>query len=550
MDHPYGRIRASEMAIWLFVRRSADIQREAIDGPDWWGNAVFYQVYVRSFADSNGDGVGDLEGIRQRLGYLELLGVDALWLTPFFRSPMADHGYDVADPRDVDPQFGDLTAFDRLIEDAHAAGIKVTIDLVPNHSSDQHVWFQEALAAPPGDPRRDRYIFRDGLGADGELPPNNWTSIFGGPAWTRVPDGQWYLHLFAPEQPDLNWANQEVWLDLEATLRFWLDRGVDGFRIDVAHGMAKPAGLPDMSEDADRGSAVLHDNRLDPRFDNDGVHDIHRMVRKTLDQYSGKVAVGEIWVKEDHRFARYVRPDELHLGFNFRLVEASFDAGEVRSAIEHSIAAVAEVGAPPTWTLSNHDVPRHVTRYGGGELGVRRARAMALVQLALPGTIYLYYGEELGLPNVELPDWALQDPIWRRSGGKDRGRDGCRIPMPWEGDQPAFGFSSGGTSWLPMPEEWAGLTAERQLEDPDSMLSLYRRAMEIRRTHPGFAGDKVEWYGAPDRCFAFRRSEGRVICALNTSDAPVPLPPGEVLLSSSPLDDNGELPPDAAAWLH
>ncbi|KAA2265243.1 glycoside hydrolase family 13 protein [Solihabitans fulvus] len=530
------------------MRRSADIQREIADQAAWWRDAVFYQVYVRSFADAGSDGVGDLEGIRSRLGYLELLGVDALWLTPFYRSPMADHGYDVADPRDVDPLFGDLATFDRLIEDAHAHNMRVTVDLVPNHTSSEHEWFQAALRAGPGSHERARYLFRDGTGYDGSQPPNNWTSIFGGPAWTRVADGQWYLHLFATEQPDLNWDNPEVAGDLARTLRFWLDRGVDGFRIDVAHGMAKPYDLPNMDSRATHGSGVLHDNQLDPRFDDDGVHEIHRMIRKVLDEYQDRMAIGEVWVQDDERFARYVRQDELHLAFNFRLVDAEFDADAVRGAIEHSLASVAAVGAPATWTLSNHDVVRHVTRYGGGSLGAKRARAMALVELALPGVIYLYNGEELGLPNVELPDWALQDPVWERSGRIERGRDGCRVPIPWEGFAPPFGFTSGHDSWLPMPHEWSGLTVESQLEDPASMLSLYRQALEIRKTSTGFAGDELEWYGAPPGCFAFRRKGGGLICALNTSGGPVPLPPGEVLLSSGPVEGE-HLPPDTAVWL-
>uniref|UniRef100_UPI001178542B alpha-amylase family glycosyl hydrolase n=1 Tax=Allokutzneria sp. NRRL B-24872 TaxID=1137961 RepID=UPI001178542B len=351
------------------------------------------------------------------------------------------------------------------------------------------------------------------------------------------------------EQPDLNWANPEVAEDLDTTLRFWLDRGVDGFRIDVAHGMAKPADLPDVAEGFVDGSGVLHDNANDPRFDNDEVHEIHRRIRKVLDEYPDRMAVGEIWVKGDERFAAYVRPDELHLGFNFRLVETDFDAASVRSAIEHSVAAVRTVGALPTWTLSNHDVVRHTTRYGGGELGQARARAMALVELALPGVVYLYNGEELGLPNVDLPDWALQDPVWERSGHTERGRDGCRVPMPWEGAGPTFGFTSGENTWLPMPQDWAPLTVEAQLEDPASMLSLYRQAIELRRTHPGFAGQDIEWYGAPEGCFAFRRKSGGLICALNTSPVAVPLPPGEVVLASADLTSDGELPPNTAAWL-
>ncbi len=536
------------------MRRSPTVP--AVDPADpsaWWRDAVFYQVYPRSFADADGDGIGDLEGLRSRLGYLELLGVDALWLSPVMRSPMADHGYDVSDPRDIDPLFGDLAALDALVTDAHAHGLKVTMDLVPNHTSEAHAWFAAALAAAPGSPERARYLFRDGRGEGGAEPPNNWPSIFGGPAWTRVtePDGtpgQWYLHLFAPEQPDLDWTNPEVRADLEATLRFWLARGVDGFRIDVAHGMAKPPGLPDMDAQLLADNQLLVNSDDDPRFDHDGVHEIHRMIRTVLDETPGAMAVGEIWVGDDERFARYLRPDELHLGFNFRLVEAGFDAAAVRSAVEHSLAAVASVGAPPTWTLSNHDVVRQVSRYGGGAAGTVRARAMALVELALPGVIYLYNGEELGLPNVELPDEVLQDPVWERSGRAERGRDGCRVPLPWTGSQVPFGFGPGADTWLPQPAEWSALTVEAQLEDPGSMLSLYRAALELRSTLPGLRGDALAWFGAPEGCLAFQRGHGGLVCALNTSDGAVPLPPGEVVLSSGPVSD-GMLPPDTAAWL-
>jgi alpha-glucosidase len=519
----------------------------------WWKDAVCYQVYVRSFADSDGDGVGDLAGIRSRLGYLELLGVDALWLTPCYRSPMADHGYDVADPRDIDPLFGDLAAFDALVAAAHEHGIRLIVDVVPNHTSDQHEWFQSALTSAPGSPERDRFLFRYGQGADGSRPPNNWPSQFGGPAWTRITEphgqpGQWYLHLFAPEQPDLNWSHPDVWEDLEKTLRFWLDRGVDGFRIDVAHGMAKPHGLPD----APAGSFGLIDSGTGPdaRFDHDGVHEIHRMIRSAVDGYRDRVLVGEIWVSDDERFGRYLRPDELHLGFNFRLTSTGFDAAELRAAIEHSMASAAAVGAVPTWTLCNHDVPRTATRCGGGEVGLRRARALALVELGLPGTVFLYNGEELGLPSVELPDEALRDPVWERSGHTRRGRDAHRIPLPWEGGPPGYGFTTAGAAWLPMPDDWAGLTVEAQLEDAGSTLSLYRQALELRRAHPGFVGEQLEWYGAPAGCFAYRRPDTTLVCALNTSAAPVPLPPGDPLLSSAPLTDDGQLPPDTAVWLY
>ncbi|MHA3020510.1 glycoside hydrolase family 13 protein [Mycobacterium sp. BMJ-28] len=504
--------------------------------PDWWADAVFYQLYPRSFRDSNGDGVGDLDGITGQLDYLSALGVNALWLNPVMVSPMADHGYDVADPRDIDPLFGDLTALDGLLAAAHARGIRVMMDLVPNHVSSAHPWFLEALAEPS---RRDRFIFRDGSGADGDNPPNNWVSVFGGPAWTRVADGQWYLHLFDSAQPDLNWEHPEVFEDVEKTLRFWLDRGVDGFRIDVAHGMAKPPGLPDMSL---TDNELLRNAEDDPRFDNESVHEIHRFIRRVLDDYPESVAVGEVWVHGNERFAKYLRPDELHLGFNFRLVQADFDASEIRAAIDNSLAAADLAQAVPTWTLSNHDVEREVSRYGGGARGLARARAMALVMLALPGVAFVYNGAELGLPQVDLPDAALQDPVWERSGRTERGRDGCRVPMPWSGDAPPFGFSANPRTWLPMPAGWAPLTVARQLADPDSTLNFYRRAIELRSERAEFDGP-IEWVGVG----SFRR-EGGLVCVLNTGDAPMPLPAGAVLLASGTLAD-GLLPPDTAAWL-
>lgn len=527
---------------------------------DWWRNAVVYQVYPRSFSDLNGDGVGDLAGVTDKLGYLELLGVDAIWLSPIMRSPMVDHGYDVADPRDIDPVFGDLAAFDKLVAEAHDRDIRVTMDLVPNHTSDQHEWFAQALAAGPGSRERERYFFRDGLGDDGSQPPNNWTSVFGGPAWSRVIDEdgtpeQWYLHLFAPQQPDLNFDDPEVLDDLRTTMRFWLDRGIDGFRIDVSHGMAKPAGLPDMTESVE----ILRHTDDDPRFNDPGVHAIHREIRAVMDEYPGTANIGEVWVSSNDAFAQYVRRDELHLGFNFRLATVDFNADHIREAITESLAATSSVGAVPTWTLSNHDVPREVTRYApapaGPDLtdgqalavGALRARAMVMVELALPGTVFIYNGAELGLPNADLPDDALVDPVWENSGHTDRGRDGCRVPMPWEGSEPPFGFSTSTDTWLPIPADWAGLTVEAQLEDIFSTLSLYRQALELRYARPEFSGDTVEWYGAPEGCIAFRRSGG-LICAMNASAEPVPLPPGQVLLVSTPLD-NGLLPPNTAAWL-
>lgn len=517
--------------------------------PAWWSNAVFYQVYPRSFRDGNGDGIGDLDGLTSRLDYLMELGVQALWLSPIMVSPMADHGYDVADPRDVDPIFGGLPALERLVDEAHSRGLKVTMDLVPNHTSAEHPWFVAALASGPGSPERARYLFLDGRGPDGSLPPNNWPSIFGGPAWHRVTEadgtpGQWYLHLFAPEQPDLNWENPEVFEDLEKTLRFWLDRGVDGFRIDVAHGMAKPLGLPDMSDPNLTPHTLAAD---DLRFNDNGVHRIHRGIRRVLDDYPHATTIGEIWVSASADFAKYLRPDELHLGFNFALVRAEFAAQSIRVAIESSLAAVEVVAAPPTWTLSNHDVVREVTRYGDGARGVARARAMALVMLALPGTVFVYNGEELGLPNVDdLPEEVLQDPTWERSGHTDRGRDGCRVPMPWQGDQPPFGFSVNRETWLPIPPEWATLTVQAQLTNPASTLSLYRRAIEMRTGRSEFDGP-LTFTSAEDGVLSFVRSGG-LRCVLNTGDDAVVLPDGHLLLASGPLVDN-TLPPDTAVWV-
>ncbi|MDP9117004.1 MAG: glycoside hydrolase family 13 protein, partial [Actinomycetota bacterium] len=453
----------------------------------WWANALFYQVYPRSFADSDGDGTGDLPGLRSRLGYLQALGVHALWLSPFYRSPMADGGYDVSDPCDVDPLFGTLEDFDGLVADVHARDMRVTIDIVPNHLSVAHEWFRAALSAQPGSAERRRFIFRAGRGERGELPPNNWPSQFGGPAWTRVADprtgepGEWYMHIFAPEQPDLDWSNPEVPEEFQRILRFWLDRGVDGFRIDVAHAMAKPAELGDMDGQALAvlGSGSTMPSGGDPRWDQEGVHEFHRMFRRVLDSYPGeRMAVGEAWVADPRRLARYVRPDELNLTFNFELTEAPWGIASFADSIRRSLETMAEVGAPCTWVLANHDVDRPVTRYGGGARGLARARAAALVQLSLPGAVYLYNGDELGLPNVALPDNALQDPTWERSGHTDRGRDGERVPMPWSGAAPPYGFSDTAATWLPMPGDWAPLTAAAQEADPGSTLSLYRRAIE------------------------------------------------------------------------
>ncbi|MEU3447795.1 glycoside hydrolase family 13 protein [Streptomyces thermolilacinus] len=471
--------------------------------PGWWRDAVIYQVYVRSFADSDGDGIGDLRGVRERLPHLARLGADAVWLTPFYASPQADGGYDVADYRAVDPVFGDLGDADALVRAAHELGLRVIVDIVPNHTSDRHPWFQEALAGTG----RERYHFRPGKGPDGSLPPNDWESVFGGPAWTRVADGSWYLHLFAPEQPDLNWDNEEVRAEFASVLRFWLDLGVDGFRIDVAHGMVKAPGLPDIGR---REQARLIGAQQLPFFDQDGVHEIHREWRRLLDAYgepgdSGRgqrIGVAEAWAPTPERLALYVRPDELHQAFNFHYLRCPWDADALRRVIDESLRATTSVGAPATWVLSNHDVVRHTTRLGGP----RRARAAALLMLALPGSAYLYQGEELGLPEVtDLPDEVRQDPAFHRGEGQDGLRDGCRVPIPWTRGGPSYGFGPGG-SWLPQPERWGALSVEAQTGDPASTLELYRAALAVRREHPALgAGGLVEWLPAPPGLLAFRR---------------------------------------------
>ncbi|MDL4774904.1 glycoside hydrolase family 13 protein [Actinomadura xylanilytica] len=529
----------------------------------WWRNAVIYQVYVRSFADGNGDGVGDLPGVRDRLPYLAGLGVDALWITPFYRSPMADFGYDVADYREVDPRFGTLDDARALIADAHAHGLRIILDLVPNHTSDAHAWFRAALAAAPGSPERARYLFRDGRGAGGAEPPNDWESVFGGPAWTRIPGGQWYLHLFDPAQPDLNWNDAAVRAEFEAVLRFWLDLGADGFRIDVAHGMVKAAGLPDVGRAGQTrmlGTAVL------PYFDQDGVHEIHRSWRALLDTYAGeRIGVAEAWAPTAERLARYTRPDELHQAFNFHYLTAPWDAHGMRAVIEESLRTAAAVSAPATWVLSNHDVQRHVTRYGGGAEGLRRARAAALLTLALPGSAYVYQGEELGLPEVlDLPAEVLQDPQRRR--GEGEGRDGCRVPLPWSGEEPPFGFGTGGTTWLPIPPAWRDRTVAAQDADPDSTLALYRNALRVRRGHPALGDGPLRWLVGPPGTLMFVREPGgpdgaggagtpagrSVGCAVNMGDRTVQIAAfGAPLLASGPVRAAGgriELAPGTAVW--
>jgi alpha-glucosidase len=541
----------------------------------WWRSAVVYQVYIRSFADGDGDGVGDIAGLRSRLRYIAELGADAIWVNPWYRSPMKDAGYDVADFRSIDPQFGTLADAEAMIAEAHELGLRVLLDLVPNHLSDQHLWFQEALAAEPGSHERARFIFRDGRGAHGEEPPNDWTSGFGGTAWTRVAErdgraGQWYLHLFAPEQPDLDWTNPEVRDEFDNTIRFWFELGVDGFRVDVAHGLAKADGLPDIGslEWPPTGAEPVDH----PHWDRDEVHEIYRRWCRLADSYDEpRVFVAEAWVHNPDRLARYVRADELHTAFNFDFLLTPWEPEALRASIAAALSAHEAVGAAPTWVLSNHDTVREVSRYARPQdvrplrrlsdltglpadfsLGVRRARAAALLMLALPGGAYVYQGEELGLSEVEdLPDEVLRDPGWEQSGRTNRGRDGCRVPLPWSGARPPFGFSpegAGSSPWLPQPDSWRALTVEAQATEPGSMLELYRRALAIRRTHEALGDGSLEWVDAPAEVLSFARDPG-FVCVVNLAAEPVASPAGTTLLSSGPLEGDGRVPPDTAVWI-
>jgi alpha-glucosidase len=519
----------------------------------WWRSAVIYQVYPRSFADSDGDGVGDLPGTTERLDHLVELGVDAVWLSPFYPSPQADAGYDVSDYRDVDPLFGRLEDADKLFAEAHSRDLKVIVDLVPNHTSSSHPWFLEALAATPDSAARRRYIFRDGRGEGGELPPNGWESVFGGPAWTRVIErdgrpGQWYLHLFDTAQPDLNWDNADVRAEFADILRFWLDRGVDGFRVDVAHGLATEGQRP-------------------PMWDQDGVHEIYRSWRSIVDSYGDdRILIAEAWVEPAERLAAYVRPDEMHQAFNFEYLQADWDVEAQRSVITRSLAAADAVGAATTWVLSNHDVIRHPSRLGlpigtarprgigpGDEqpdpvLGLRRARAATLLMLALPGSAYLYQGEELGLPeHTTMSDEDRRDPTFHRSHGAMRGRDGCRVPIPWEADAPSYGFGPTARTWLPQPPEWSEYALDRQRGVAGSTYEMYRAALRLRR-ELALGRGTLGWLDADEQVLAFRT--GRTIVLTNFGADPAPLPPGtRPLIASASLTDAGRLPQDVTVWL-
>jgi alpha-glucosidase len=525
-------------------------------GADWWRSAVIYQVYVRSFHDADGDGVGDLAGVREKLPYLRSLGVDGLWLNPFYPSPQHDHGYDVSDYLAVDPDYGTLESFDRLVHDAHRLDLKVLIDIVPNHCSTRHPWFAAALAAGPGSPERARFHFADG---QGDEPPNNWRSIFGGSAWQRVPDGQWYLHTFAPEQADFNWRHPEVTAYFEQVLRFWLERGVDGVRIDVAHGLHKAEGLPDHEYAMDD---ELTGDPLNPHaWNQPEVHDVWRRWRRIAEGYSvmtgrERVLIGEVGVLDAEQLALYQRPDELHQTFYFEFLRAEWNDQVLYDVVDRGLGTIHDSGSSVAWVLNNHDMPRSVTRYAGGapgmdagdvDLGISRARASALLMLALPGASYLYQGEELGLPEVtDLPSEVLVDPMFHRSNGVRRGRDGCRVPLPWAAGRHAFGFSAG-DAWLPQPDWFADHAVDRQLSSGESMLHLYREALTLRRRVPALASGNFSWLPTEPGVLAFTRGDG-FCCVVNCSARVVAVPVDGELLLASHQEAGDKLPPDSAAW--
>lgn len=567
----------------------------------WWHDAVIYQIYPRSFADGNGDGIGDFAGIAQHLDYLQDLGVDAVWFSPFYPSPQRDAGYDVADYFDVNPTFGTLEQAKEVFDQLHTRGLKVIIDLVPNHTSDQHEWFQQALAAGPGSPQRERYMFR----YSPEGYPNNWGSMFGGHAWTQVQKrtgkaedaGWWYLHLFDSSQPDLNWDNPDVLQYFDEFLRFWARQGVDGFRIDVAHGLVKAPGLPDDNIGSHRWSYEGEDAQVGPMFDQDGVHEIYRRWRRVLDEFGpDRMLVAEAWVANTKRLARYVRPDELSQSFNFQYLDAGWRPERLRRVIDRSLADNGEVGAPTTWVLSNHDVVRHATRFaydpddpllaqqGAGigpndpqpdaALGLCRARAATLFMLGLPGSAYLFQGEELGLPeHTTLPGQVRQDPTFHRTEGRVLGRDGCRVPLPWTSDvQTNYGFSvpavassaeapltSPAPAWLPQPESWARFSAAANEADPDSVLHLYRKALALRKELQLGEGD-LRWYAGADAATDLTRNQdvlafqnGSTLVLINMGSEDLSLPPELAektpMISSLPHPTPGILAANQTLWL-
>ena len=535
---------------------------------EWWRHAVIYQIYPRSFADGNGDGMGDLPGVMSRLESLKELGIDAIWFSPFFTSPQKDAGYDVADYTNIDPRFGTLADFDALLAKAHSHGIRIIIDLVPNHSSDQHPLFQAALKAGKGSPERDMYVFREGR--DEKSPPNNWQSVFGGPAWTQVEDGQWYLHLFDSSQPDFNWANPKVEQFFHDVLRFWFDRGVDGFRVDVAHSLVKDPALPDIEEVSSSmtgSDSAPKEEKPHPFWGQEGVHEVIRGFRKVANEYDDRAMCAEAWILPLSKMAKWVRPDEYHQTFNFAYLETPWDSAKLRNVVDESLREFGNVGAPSTWVLSNHDVIRHVTRMAYDKVpkqgdgigpsypqpdearGQRVGRAATAFMLGLPGSSYIYQGEELGLPEHTTLDASFrEDPTFFRTKGERVGRDGCRVPIPWESDKPAFGFNTTGKSWLPQPENYRRYARSEQKGVAGSTLELYKQLLKIRKEFKMGLGE-LKW--VEDLCdettLVFDNSGVRVIANFGGT---LNLPAGELLVTTQhDLTVEGVLEHDQVAWI-
>ncbi|MCI1649050.1 glycoside hydrolase family 13 protein [Bifidobacterium tibiigranuli] len=573
---------------------------------DWWKQAVVYQIYPRSFKDADGDGLGDIPGVTSKIDYLKDLGVDALWLSPFYPSDLADGGYDVIDYRDVDPRLGTMDDFDAMAAAAHEAGMKIMVDIVPNHTADKHVLFQEALQAGRGSAARDRYIFREGRGEHGELPPNDWVSLFGGSAWEQVEDGQWYLHIFAKEQPDLNWQHPDVHEEFKKTLRFWSDHGTDGFRVDVAHGLAKDlesAPLEELGKRYPVHATFNHDGKH-PLWDRTEVHEIYHEWREVFNEYDPpRFAVGEAWVVPEHQHL-YASPDELGQVFNFEFAKANWTVAQFREAILDGLNSAEQTkGSTTTWVMNNHDVPRGASRYGlpqvdatayhqfvhdwilrdgksyfeDRELGTRRARAAILMEAGLPGSLYVYQGEELGLFEVaDIPWDKLEDPtpFFTRRNFTEKGRDGCRVPLPWDsadapepagwdanfGEKRSFGFSPAtlddgkapAEPHLPQPLWFKDYAVDVESGNPDSMLTLYREALKERASLLTATADtSCQMLDSGDDVIAYSRPsvDGRRFVSLtNFGTEEVDIPRGDIVLASAPVP-TGKLPQDTSVWV-
>ena len=500
----------------------------------WWQNAAVYQIYPRSFCDSNGDLIGDLPGIQSKIEYLTELGIDAIWISPFYPSPLIDGGYDISDPRNVAEQLGGLAAFDELVQTADSQGIKVIIDLVPNHFSSQHKWFLEALNCPPGGNARSRFHFQNGKGEHGELPPNNWISLFGGPAWTQTNEvdgkpGQWYLHLFDKSQPDLNWTNPEVSSDFEQTIRFWLDRGVSGFRVDVALGLFKdmsyaddpnPQGRVDairldLYDPSDRQTSEQTRRHLieSPIFDRDEVHDVYQNWQKIFQEYSQEIlGVAEAWAYPTSRAMRYAK--SLGQVFNFDFMVMPFNDQVLCDSIKQILKDSLSYETSPTWVLSNHDASRVVSRYGGGEVGLTKARSMALLAHFLPGSIYVYQGEELGLEDVHIAPEQRKDPIWINSDRTQIGREGARAPIPWQ-------------------------LVESQKAEPLSTLKMYQSLLHLRKTRAEWLGG-IEATDVKSNAGLLTVTRDLLKCLVNLTNSQMSIPVSDrtqVLIHSSQRSD-------------